>query len=522
MHKVVKEDSRNGYTTYFFNGENSYMSLPLLHSDDFTFITWIQPFDLVNKNMSIAGIPSRFWFRTTPMRTLQLTQPGLVDNNTAICDMDSYGWSQVAMVVSKHSTRVYFNGVVVDSFKVKSPKNKIIDSHRFIIGKDSWKDHFHGKMRGIELYDRALNDDEVKQQYRPMVSSFPYVDNLVAVFPYFHYQGGFYDGRKMEQSSLRKEKDSLRGDYILFDKSSSYAKIDPLKVDREITASMWISPQRDEKKYDALVSVGHAFAFRVNPRGALLFTIPQIRDFASKRNLIKNNEWQHVAFSFKEGVGGKIYYNGIVVKTFEWEAYKDVPKYLEIGSSAWNDSYIGAIDDLLIWNRLLTSNEIKKVYRQSASTLESTFYVGSTRPRYIFALIVLLMFLGIIKVRKVQKDSIATLDNEQCERYNEQLLMVVRENLKNTSFTVNDFARDVGVSRTRLYQMTHDCFQVSPKVFIRNLRLDRAALLLETTDEPIYNILFDVGFESRASFNKSFKGRFLATPSEYRMQKRSC
>lgn len=56
----------------------------------------------------------------------------------------------------------------------------------------------------------------------------------------------------------------------------------------------------------------------------------------------------------------------------------------------------------------------------------------------------------------------------------------------------------------------------SPQRYQWRVRLDRAALLLATTDEPIADIAFTVGFGSHEAFTRSFQRRFGTTPREYR------
>ena len=52
--------------------------------------------------------------------------------------------------------------------------------------------------------------------------------------------------------------------------------------------------------------------------------------------------------------------------------------------------------------------------------------------------------------------------------------------------------------------------------FLHRLRLDKAARMLEYSDESIKNIAYEVGFEVPSSLNKAFKKRFGVTPAEYR------
>jgi AraC family transcriptional regulator len=55
---------------------------------------------------------------------------------------------------------------------------------------------------------------------------------------------------------------------------------------------------------------------------------------------------------------------------------------------------------------------------------------------------------------------------------------------------------------------------------VRRLRLERAALRLRHTDEPVTGIAFDAGYETHESFSRAFRGAFGASPSGYRKIRR--
>jgi transcriptional regulator GlxA family with amidase domain len=52
--------------------------------------------------------------------------------------------------------------------------------------------------------------------------------------------------------------------------------------------------------------------------------------------------------------------------------------------------------------------------------------------------------------------------------------------------------------------------------FLKELRLGRAARLLETTDLPVKTIAARVGFSSRSHFSRAFKAAMHLEPTAYR------
>jgi AraC family transcriptional regulator, exoenzyme S synthesis regulatory protein ExsA len=62
-----------------------------------------------------------------------------------------------------------------------------------------------------------------------------------------------------------------------------------------------------------------------------------------------------------------------------------------------------------------------------------------------------------------------------------------------------------------------DVYSESPIKYLSKKKVQRAAILLKDKSNRISDIAFDVGFESLATFNRSFKEIFGVSPSEYRL-----
>ncbi len=83
-------------------------------------------------------------------------------------------------------------------------------------------------------------------------------------------------------------------------------------------------------------------------------------------------------------------------------------------------------------------------------------------------------------------------------------------------FTLELLAESAGMSRSAFAQRFKAAFGRSPMDFLKELRLQRAAHLLRTTQRPIKSIADQVGFDSRSHFSKSFSNFFDASPAEFR------
>ncbi|SDE83915.1 Signal transduction histidine kinase [Dyadobacter soli] len=100
------------------------------------------------------------------------------------------------------------------------------------------------------------------------------------------------------------------------------------------------------------------------------------------------------------------------------------------------------------------------------------------------------------------------------------ILSYIDDNLNSTQLSVENLARHVGMSRGTLYTRVLELSGQSPIEFIRSIKLEKAALLLEKSDMNVSQISYTAGFATPNYFTKSFKAKFNMLPSEYKTMKR--
>jgi branched-chain amino acid transport system substrate-binding protein len=84
------------------------------------------------------------------------------------------------------------------------------------------------------------------------------------------------------------------------------------------------------------------------------------------------------------------------------------------------------------------------------------------------------------------------------------------------NLTVDRIAREVCLSPSRLIHRMKSQFGLTLGDCIRQVRVDRAKVLLKNTDMPISSIAHDVGFRDQSYFTKAFKKHANCTPKEFR------
>ena len=119
-----------------------------------------------------------------------------------------------------------------------------------------------------------------------------------------------------------------------------------------------------------------------------------------------------------------------------------------------------------------------------------------------------------------QKDKIETKEvKSNDEALMDRVMQVVNKNLDDSDFTVEQLANEVGISRTHLQRKMKDITGLNVKEFIRNLRLEQAARMLQEQKLNVSQVAYSVGFSNLAHFSTVFKKHFGVSPTEYIIQK---
>lgn len=112
----------------------------------------------------------------------------------------------------------------------------------------------------------------------------------------------------------------------------------------------------------------------------------------------------------------------------------------------------------------------------------------------------------------ISSDSeLSMIDKEFLTKINEEVLA----HLQDPDYSVDTFSANLCMSRMNLYRKVKSITGQTPTEYIRNLRLERAALLLRTTAMSINEISERVGFAYSSYFTKCFKDKYGISPKDY-------
>lgn len=101
------------------------------------------------------------------------------------------------------------------------------------------------------------------------------------------------------------------------------------------------------------------------------------------------------------------------------------------------------------------------------------------------------------------------------DKFMKKVLEVIESNLANQLFGVEPLADAVAMSAVQLYRKLKAITGKTPNEVIREVRLERAASMLQKQMGTVAVVAYQVGFNNLSYFSKCFKEKFGSTPSDY-------
>lgn len=97
----------------------------------------------------------------------------------------------------------------------------------------------------------------------------------------------------------------------------------------------------------------------------------------------------------------------------------------------------------------------------------------------------------------------------------ERCIAIIENHLDNPEFTIQTFCKAIGMSHPSLYKKVKTVSGLTVNVFIRYIRLRKAAELLINTDKTITEVTYITGFNDIRYFREQFFELFKMKPSEF-------
>ena len=107
------------------------------------------------------------------------------------------------------------------------------------------------------------------------------------------------------------------------------------------------------------------------------------------------------------------------------------------------------------------------------------------------------------------------VNNELDEKFIKRCHELIGDHLSDSTFDVNQFASEVGVSVSLLYMKMNALIGQTPAELLRDSRMKKACELIKQKVLTISEIAFEVGFNDSSHFSKTFKKYYGIAPSQY-------
>ena len=108
-----------------------------------------------------------------------------------------------------------------------------------------------------------------------------------------------------------------------------------------------------------------------------------------------------------------------------------------------------------------------------------------------------------------------TFSHQGSKSIKDQLMDVIRENLENQDFSLQQLAFDMGYNISYLSSIFKQYFGMSFRDYLLEQRLEKARLLILTTQMKNYEVAEAVGIKD-AYFSTCFKRKYHVTVTEFR------
>jgi FixJ family two-component response regulator len=101
------------------------------------------------------------------------------------------------------------------------------------------------------------------------------------------------------------------------------------------------------------------------------------------------------------------------------------------------------------------------------------------------------------------------------DRFPMMVREILNQHIAEPEYSVDHLAIELNLSRSQVFRKVRARTGFSPKVLLRNLRLERAARMFRSGHKNVTRVMYHVGFNNASYFAKCFSNMFGINPSQY-------
>ena len=410
---------------FSFNGTNQYVTVG---AGTGLASTWYAVSAWVNVNSSLPGPGGQFdcivdrrdptntpWYNTnyilevnndstSPAGTINLmhvrANHSTVDSVNGTTDLRGAGWKYVVGTYDGSYVRVYVNGALENSVAAGDPETT--GPQILSIGWEHWNNsghYFPGKIDEVRVYNRALSQSEITALYQAGAGDkFNSADSQVSpldkgLASYWKFDDG--SGGSAADASGNGNTGTLSGGptwtggkiggALTFNGTNQYVSTSDIgtSTDSAYTISAWVNPSSTASGdiYYRGAATGEML-FQTSGGAASLYADLTTAGWQNVTGgSVATGTWSHLVGVYTRQGSLKIYVNGVLAGTTSLPSYDlAVNGFFHSSIGSYNRSttsaYPGSIDEVRIYNRALSADEVAKLYRTTAPDSPDTGIVG--------------------------------------------------------------------------------------------------------------------------------------------------
>ena len=116
-------------------------------------------------------------------------------------------------------------------------------------------------------------------------------------------------------------------------------------------------------------------------------------------------------------------------------------------------------------------------------------------------------------------ETISTPKKIEAVSYDEKFLAditrIIEDHIADSELNVNALCELSGIGNKQVYRKVKQLTGLSPVEYIKNIRMKKAAMLLEQKKFSVAEVMYMVGFSSSSYFSKCFQNEFGVTPKQF-------
>jgi len=403
IHGARYAEDRAGGKGMAFDGQDNYLSIPGIHLQRFTFSAVVKPQtttgSLNNQRLFLLdGDKGYYTLQGNTSGTLEFRASihgrwaGIDENNNQPQLED---WHSIAVTCDGFTVKIYRNGILTGQGRIFGDD---VAGTAYIGGTDAHNGRFwNGMIDEVALFNKALTSQEIKDlhrttaegalpQYLSASQQEEFSDELMAVkvpemsddvVLHYSFDKDFGDeildnsgrGHHAHAYGTKHVSDGRSGGALSFNGQDDYLSVDDIHLDN-FTFSAFVKtllpankPNTNNRRLFLLYDGPHYYALQGNSRGSIGLDVTGHRGVDEYNWGFEPHIWTHIAVTYDRPTV-KIYKDGKLTQLGQLDV-QPVTGTLYIGGTEkhWGRYWHGLIDEVTIYNKALTQQDIEQLYR---------------------------------------------------------------------------------------------------------------------------------------------------------------